>query len=448
MILLDAAATTPVRRSALEAAWPYLTGVFGNPSSVHEPGLAAARALATARAGVAEFLGCRAAEVIFTSGGTEGANLAIKGLALGAVLESGRGRHVVTTRIEHEAVLESVGYLARVHGFAVSFVETDASGLVSAEALRSVLRSASAKGGAGTDSADGTGTALVTIGWANNEVGTVQDVALLASVAHEFGALFHTDAVQAVAALPVDVAELGVDALSFSGHKLGAPKGSGAVFVRAGLPLEPLLHGGGQERGRRSGTENVAWAVALAAACGEVRAGNGGRPFETRRSALLLRDRPLLGTGEAGDHFETRADASSSMIEVDGAGASSSMIEVDGADASSSTIGSEAMFGGVAGARLTGHPVARLPRHVSLVVPGVNGETVLLELERRGVIASAGSACAAGRTEPSHVLLALGYTPDEASTALRFTWTADVTPAELTEAATALADAVAAVRGA
>ena len=383
MILLDAAATTPVRRVALEVAWPYLTGVFGNPSSVHEPGLAAARGLADARASVAEFLGCRPAEVVFTSGGTEGANLCIKGLALPAVLESGRGRHVVTTRIEHEAVLESVGYLARVHGFAVTYVETDATGLVHPDALRAALRSAPPGG-----------TALVTIGWANNEVGTVQDVVALASVAHEVGALFHTDAVQAAAALPVDVGALGVDALSLSGHKLGAPKGSGAAFVRAGVPLEPLLHGGGQERGRRSGTENVAWAVALAAACRDVVAERAG-----------ARDQADVGDG-----------------------------------------GVEALLSGASAvdARLTGHPSARLPRHASFIVPGVNGETVLLELERRGVIASAGSACAAGRTEPSHVLLALGFTPDEASTALRFTWTPDVTAAQLAEAARALAEAVAA----
>jgi cysteine desulfurase len=371
MILLDAAATTPVRRTALEAAWPYLTGGFGNPSSVHEPGLAAARGLAGARASVAEFLGCRPAEVVFTSGGTEGANLCIKGLALA----NPRGRHLVTTRIEHDAVLESIGYLARVHGFAVDYVETDAAGLVSPAALRAALRP---------------DTALVSIGWANNEVGTVQDLPALAAVAHEAGALFHTDAVQAAAALPLDVAALGVDALSFSGHKLGAPKGSGAAFVRAGLPLEPLQHGGGQERGRRSGTENVAWAVALAAACREVR-------------------------GEVRDDGSARDAFIRAVLQT------------------------------VPRARLTGHSARRLPQHASFVVPGVNGETALLELERRGVVASAGSACAAGRTEPSHVLLALGCSPDEAVAALRFSWTPEVTPAQLSEAAAALAASVAAV---
>ena len=378
MILLDAAATTPVRRAALEAAWPYLTGTFGNASSVHEPGLAAARGLGGARAALAEFLGCRASEVTFTSGGTEGANLCIKGLALA----SPRGRHVVTTRIEHEAVLESVAYLARVHGFAVDYADTDATGLLHPEAVRAVLRP---------------DTSLVTVGWANNEVGTVQDVAALASVAHEAGALFHTDAVQAAASLPVAMGELGVDALSFSGHKLGAPKGSGAVFVRAGVPLEPLLHGGGQERGRRSGTENVAWAVALAAACAELATEH--RSSENGASSAAERD------------FVTTA------------------------------------LERIAGTRLTGHPTQRLPRHASFVVPGVNGETVLLELERRGVIASAGSACAAGRTEPSHVLLALGHTADEAAAAVRFTWTGEVSAEELREASVAFSDAVAAVRG-
>ncbi|WP_298226414.1 cysteine desulfurase family protein [Gryllotalpicola sp.] len=383
MIFLDAAATTPVRPEALQAAWPHLTGLSGNPSSVHEPGLAAAGALAAARAGVARFLGCRPGEVVFTSGGTEGANVAIKGLALA----NPRGRQVVTSRLEHEAVLQSADYLRRVHGFAVDYVEPDADGLVDPAALRRALRS---------------DTTLVTIGFANNEVGTVQDIGALAAVAHGVGALFHTDAVQAAPELPIDVAALGVDALSFSGHKLGAPQGSGAVFVRGRLALEPLLHGGGQERGRRSGTENVAWAVALQTAC-------------------------ALTAGEFAAQAR-RADA----IPV---GAASR----DGFIA--------AVLAAVPGAALTGHPSRRLARHASFVVPGVNGETVLLELERRGVIASSGSACAAGSTEPSHVLTALGYDEDAARTALRFSWTADTGDRELALAADAVREAVAAVRG-
>ncbi|MDQ1582940.1 MAG: cysteine desulfurase, partial [Microbacteriaceae bacterium] len=247
MIYLDAAATTAVRREVLEAMWPYLTGDFGNPSSHHTVGDSAARALAEARSGVASWLGCRASDVIFTSGGTEADNLAIKGIALATP----RGRHLVTTRIEHEAVLESVAYLERQHGFEVTFVDVDRSGLVSPDAFAAALRN---------------DTTLATIMYANNEVGTVQPIADLAAIARAAGVPFHTDAVQAAGWLDLDVATLGVDALSVSGHKLGAPKGVGVLFVRGRIPLEPVLHGGGQERGRRSGTENVAGAVALATA--------------------------------------------------------------------------------------------------------------------------------------------------------------------------------------
>jgi cysteine desulfurase len=378
-LYLDAAATTPVRRAALEAAWPYLTGEFGNPSSTHEPGLHAAAALTDARARVASVLRCRASEVVFTAGGTEGDNLVIKGIALG----DPRGCHLVTAATEHEAVLESVDFLHRVHGFEVDFVPLDAYGIVTTQALRSVLR------------AD---TTLVSLAYANNEIGTVQPIAELAEAAHGVGARFHTDAVQAAGRLPLDVRRLGVDALSFSGHKVGAPKGSGAVFVRGGMPLEPMLHGGGQERGRRSGTENVAFAVALAtaleAAEQELSAGNGRGP----------------ATDSARDAFIA------------------------------------AVLGRVSGARLTGHPERRIPGHASFVIDGVNGETVLLELERRGVVASSGSACAAGRTEPSHVLTALGLPDEMAGTALRFSWT-DASRADLDRAVDALVDSVAAARG-
>ncbi|ERK65871.1 cysteine desulfurase domain protein, partial [Leifsonia aquatica ATCC 14665] len=246
-LYLDAAATSAVRREVLEAMWPYLTGDFGNPSSHHAVGESAARALADARAAVAAWLGCRASEVIFTSGGTEADNLAIKGIALA----SPRGRHIVTTPIEHEAVLESVDHLVRLHGFETTFVPVGRDGLVDPAAFAAALRP---------------DTTLASVMLANNEVGTVQPIAALAALAHEHRIPFHTDAVQAAGWLPLDVRELGVDALSVSGHKIGAPKGIGALFVRGRIPLEPVLHGGGQERGRRSGTENVAGAVALATA--------------------------------------------------------------------------------------------------------------------------------------------------------------------------------------
>ncbi|MBT1671074.1 cysteine desulfurase [Curtobacterium sp. MCLR17_039] len=376
MFYLDRAATTPVRREVLEAMWPYLTGVFGNPSSTHGVGDEAARGLTAARAAVAGVLGCRPAEVVFTTGGTEGANTAIKGIALAAP----RGRHVVTSAIEHEAVLESCAYLARFHDFDVTVLPVGPDGRVDPAVLRAALR------------AD---TTLVSIAHADNEIGTVQDVPALAAVAHEVGARFHTDAVQSAPWLPIGLGALGVDALSLSGHKLGAPKGTGVLAVRSGVPLEPLLHGGGQERGRRSGTEDVAGAVAVATALGlaaeTVRSGEG--------TATTVRDAVLDG-----------------------------------------------VLAAVPGAFVTGSREHRLPGHASFCFPGVNGETVLLELEQRDVVSSSGSACAAGSTEASHVLTALGIPEDVARTALRLTFDAALTSDDVPVVVGAVADAVATVR--
>ena len=376
MFYLDRAATTPVRREVLEAMWPYLTGVFGNPSSTHGVGDEAARGLTAARTAVAGVLGCRPAEVVFTTGGTEGANTAIKGIALAAP----RGRHVVTSAIEHEAVLESCAYLARFHDFDVTVLPVGSDGRVDPAALRAALR------------AD---TTLVSIAHADNEIGTVQDVPALAAVAHEVGARFHTDAVQSAPWLPIGLGALGVDALSLSGHKLGAPKGTGVLAVRSGVPLEPLLHGGGQERGRRSGTEDVAGAVAVATALGlaaeTVRSGEG--------TATTVRDAVLDG-----------------------------------------------VLAAVPGAFVTGSREHRLPGHASFCFPGVNGETVLLELEQRDVVSSSGSACAAGSTEASHVLTALGIPEDVARTALRLTFDAALTSDDVPVVVGAVADAVATVR--
>jgi cysteine desulfurase len=368
VIHLDAAATTPVRREVLEAMWPHLTGEFGNPSSHHALGDAAARALAEARRTVAEWFGCRPAEVVFTSGGTEGANLAVKGLALG----SPRGRHVVLSAVEHPAVVESVDHLRRLHGFDVTVVPVDGTGLVDPAAFTDALRE---------------DTTLATVMLANNEIGTVQPVAELAAIAHARGVPFHTDAVQAAGWLDLRLDVLGADAVSISGHKLGAPKGIGAVAVRGRHPLEPVLHGGGQERGRRSGTENVAFAVGLARA---VELAEPGRAAAVSRTTALR------------DDF---------IAEV--------RRRVDGAV-------------------LTGHPDARLPSVASFCFPGTSGEAVLLGLEERGVIVSSGSACAAGSDDPSPVLLAIGLDPAVAQTAVRFTFTPATTAPDLAAAAAAL----------
>ncbi|OII41100.1 cysteine desulfurase family protein [Plantibacter sp. MMLR14_011] len=378
MLYLDNAATTPVRPEVLEAMWPYLTSTFGNPSSHHTVGEAAAGALRDARRRVATVLGVRPGDVVFTSGGTEADNLAVKGITL-AALE--RGRHVVTSPIEHEAVAESVAYLTRFHGVEATILPVDGTGLVDPAELAAALRP---------------DTVLVSVMAANNEIGTVQDLSALGAVTRAAGVPFHTDAVQAAGWLPLGLDRLGVDALSLAGHKLGAPKGVGLLAVRGSLPLEPLLHGGGQERGRRSGTEQVAAAVGLA-------------------TALELAERDRV---EAVDRVSGLRDEFIARV-----------------------------LNEVPRARLTGHPERRLPGIASFVFPWTSGEAVLLELERRGVVSSSGSACAAGSDEPSPVLLAIGIAPEVAQTAVRFSWTAAVTAADLDRTASAVVASVEAVAG-
>lgn len=363
-LYLDNAATTPVRPEVLEAMAPYLTRVFGNPSSHHEVGEAAASALDDARRRVARIVGMRAGDVVFTSGGTESNNAAIKGLVLGSART-----HLVTTAIEHESVLASADYLRRLHDVEVTHAPVDATGSLTPDALAGALRE---------------NTALVSIGYANNEIGTIQDAAALAAVAHERGVPLHLDAVQAAGWLPLS--GTGADAVTIAGHKVGAPKGTGVLAVRGRLPFEPLLHGGGQERGRRSGTPDVAGAVAIATAL-------------------------ELAEAERGEAAARVGALSAAFI--------------------------PRVLANVPGARLTGHPSHRLPGTASFVFPGTNGETVLLELERRGVVSSSGSACAAGSDEASHVLLAVGVDHDEARTAVRFTL-----PRSLTGSLDAVADAV------
>jgi cysteine desulfurase len=376
MIYLDAAATTPVRREALEAMWPFLTGAFGNPSSHHSLGDQAARALQSARERVAAVLGCRPGEVIFTSGGTEADNLALKGIALA----SPRGRHLITTAIEHEAVLASCDFLQRLHGFEITFLPVDSHGRVVPETLQRALRP---------------DTTLVSVMLANNEVGTIQPLAELAQLTREGRIPFHTDAVQACGALPLQLERLGVDALSLSGHKLGAPKGVGALVVRSRIPLEPVLHGGGQERGRRSGTENVAFAIAFATAL-ELSA----REIPERSARLTaLREQLIRG-----------------ILEV------------------------------APGALLTGDPLHRLPNNASFCFPGTSGEAVLLQLEEHGILCSSGSACAAGSDEPSHVLVAMGIEPAVAQTAVRLTLAADTSPGQIEDVIAQVGAAVRAVR--
>jgi cysteine desulfurase len=363
MIYLDEAATTPLKREVLAAMGPYLGPEFGNPSSHHEPGFHAKDALAEARVSVARVLGCRPSEITFTSGGTEADNLALKGIALGQP----RGQHVIVSAVEHPAVLESAAWLERL-GFQVTTIDVDRAGIVSPATLAEEVRDE---------------TTLVSIQYANNEVGTVQSIAELAAVAAAKGVPFHTDAVQAAGWLDLDVNAIGVQAMSISGHKLGAPKGIGVLYVNRWVEVEPLIHGGGQEAGRRSGTENVASAVGMAKALELASAAGSVDEVTVRRDAFIKRVEAL-------------------------------------------------------GGELTGHRDQRLPGNASFVFPGRSGESILLDLERRGVVCSSGSACAAGSDEPSHVLTAMGYDREVAQTAVRFTFGRDVTEEQLTEAAKVL----------
>ena len=336
-IYLDHAATTPLRPEARAAMEPFLSADgFGNPSSLHREGQAARRALDTARDTLAQALGCAFAEVTFTSGGTESDNAAL----LGVLLAQGRGSHLVTTEIEHEAVRETARFLQTL-GFGVTFVPVDREGRVSPAAVAEAM----------TDN-----TALISIMHANNEVGTIQPLREIAAIAHARGALLHTDAVQTFGQLPVHVGALGVDLLTVSAHKIYGPKGAGALYVRAGVAMQPWLHGGGQERERRAGTENVAAVAGFGEA---VRLLLPEREAESARLAAL-RDGLLADLRRR-----------------------------------------------IPGLVLNGPPTERLPNHLSVAFPGLDAETLLLALDRAGIAASSGSACTSGSIEPSHVLQAM-----------------------------------------
>jgi cysteine desulfurase len=349
-IYLDHAATTPVRPEVLEAMLPYFGGRFGNPSSIYRLGREARQAMDRARDTVAAALGCRPAEVLFTSCGSESDNLAIKGVAYAC---RDRGNHLITTQVEHHAVLHTCEWLERYAGFEVTYLPVDHHGLVELPALEAAI----------TDR-----TTLVSVMLANNEVGTIQPLPAIAALLRPRGIIFHTDAVQGGGALDLNVGRLGVDLLSLSGHKFYAPKGVGILYVRQGTPLLPQMQGGGQERNRRAGTENVPYVVgaatALELATEELAPGNA--------RLVQLRDRLIQGVLER-----------------------------------------------VPGARLTGHPTERLPNNASFVFEGVEGEALLLALDQLGICASTGSACTSGSLEASHVLKAMGLPASLAQGSLR-----------------------------
>jgi cysteine desulfurase len=360
-VYLDHAATTPILPEAAAAMTAQL-GSVGNPNSLHASGRAARRVVEESRETVARVLGCRPGEVVFTSGGTESDNLAIKGLFWARAAEDPRRRRIVSTAVEHHAVLDPLQWLADEAGADVVLAPVDRLGRIDLDAFRAAIE------------ADPGAVALVSVMWANNEVGTVQPIADVVAIAHEHGIPVHTDAVQAVGQVPVDFAASGVDAMTLTGHKIGGPYGVGALLLRREVQLTPLQHGGGQERDVRSGTIDAPAIAGFAAAC-ELAVKHQGE-LATRLTGL--RERLVRGV--------TRV---------------------------------------VPDAAFNGDPVAdaehRLPGNAHLTFPGCEGDSLLMLLDARGIECSTGSACNAGVPQPSHVLLAMGRDDEEARASLRFT---------------------------
>ena len=353
-VYADNAATTPMSESVFEAMKPYLTEHYGNPSSLYRIGREARRAMTEARMKVARALNAKdPSEIVFTGGGSQADNLAIRGYIKG---RSARGKkHIITSKIEHHAVLYTCEALEK-EGYPVTYLDVDAQGHVDLEQLKSVI----------TDQ-----TALVTIMAANNEIGTIQNLKAISEIAHAHGAVFHTDAVQAIGHMHIDVQEMGIDMLSLSAHKFRGPKGIGALYVRRGIALEPLVYGGGQERGLASGTENVAGMVGLGQAIEDA---TGEHLAEKMGYVKKLTDRLVKGIMDA-----------------------------------------------IPYTHYTGDPVNRLPGTASFVFEAIEGEGLILRLDHAGICGSTGSACSTGSLDPSHVLMAIGLPHEIAHGSLRLT---------------------------
>lgn len=360
-VYADYAATAPLSPKALEAMTPYFSTEYGNPSSLYRFGQKARAELEALRARAAACLGAKPEEIVFTSGGTEADNWALLGVA---ELRGNKGKHLIVSAVEHHAVLHTAQYLER-KGFEVTYLPVDGEGRVNPDDVRAALRP---------------DTILISVMAANNEIGTLQPVAEIGAIAREAGVLFHTDAVQAVGHIPVDVEAWGADLLSLSAHKFHGPRGVGILYMRRPLKLPPLIHGGGQERGRRSGTENVAGAAGLVAALEEAVA---SLPEEAAR-LTALRDKLIRG-----------------------------------------------ILAAVPRSRLTGPAENRLPGSASFVFECVEGESILLRLDNEGICASSGSACSSASLDPSHVLLAIGLPHEIAHGSLRLTLGRETTEADV-----------------
>lgn len=377
-IYLDHAATTPPHPAVIEAMLPYWQEMWGNPSSLYAAGRQARAALDRARAALADALRCHPREITITSGGSESDNLALRGVIAEAHKTSARP-HLITSAVEHHAVLHTAEALAKT-GVDVTFLPVDATGMVSPSDLAAAIRPE---------------TCLISIIYANNEVGTVNPIPELAAIARERHILFHTDAVQAPGHLPLDVDALGVDLLSLSAHKFNGPKGVGLLYTRRGTRWTPQITGGGQEMNRRAGTENVAFAVGMATALTRAEA----ERTETVRHCAMLRDRLV-----------------------------------------------DRVMEDIPDIRLNGHPTARLANNANLGFAGVEAESLLILLDAEGIAASAGSACASGSIEPSHVLTAMGVPEAYALGTLRFSLGPENTVGEIDAVADILPRLVARLR--
>ena len=348
-VYLDNSATTPVKPEVLETMLPYLKEEYGNPSSIYRKAAASQEAVTIAREQVASALGAEPAEIFFTACGTEADNWAIKGAAFA---NQKKGKHIISSQIEHHAVLHSLEYLEK-QGFSVTYLPVDSEGRVSPESLKEAIRE---------------DTILITIMMANNEIGTVEPIRELAEIAAEKKILFHTDAVQAVGSIPVNVKELGVDLLSLSAHKFGGPKGVGALYIKKGTRIDTFMHGGAQERNRRAGTENVAGIAGL------------GKAISLATSNLAEK--------------KARIEALRNKL-------------IDG------------VLAGIPDCHLNGSKEDRLPGNANFCFRYIEGEALLLRLDAKGIAASSGSACTSGSLDPSHVLLALGLPHEIAHGSLR-----------------------------